>query len=177
MLRPSTTANCCEWTQGFSKVLCFAGSIEKSGMSCFLSFSHGSLRSLVAFVATSDAKIDDRQHARIHHAKEGHAENTRVSHCNSVQRLSFGSTQRTPCVCLGACATTYLHRDSCGMVVPTTGESVHRCLAHAHALGLLQSDSVCARLFGPFRASPHPIQVWLHTRSVGNAASKLKWRS
>ena len=55
-------------------------------------------------------------------AGHGSPEDTRVSHCNSVQRLSFGSTQLAPCVCFGwLChrGSPYSHRGAHRTAVST----------------------------------------------------------
>ena len=71
---------------------------QKNGMSFF----YDSLRSVGESVAPSDATwaIDNTPEYTLPRkgAKTGSAEDTRVSRCNSVERLSFGSTLLATCV-------------------------------------------------------------------------------
>ena len=66
----------------------------------FLHFCHDSLRSIIAFVATTDITwtIGNTLEYTVRRksARHGSAEDTSVTHCNSVQSLSFGSTQLAP---------------------------------------------------------------------------------
>ena len=127
-------------------------------------------------------------------ARHGSADGTRVSHCNSLRRLSFGSKQLAPCVCvLGwMChqASTHSHRDAHRMVASTelgscTCVCTHqtegrrarvRPVRHGHFLGVVESvveTKRCVSVFSIKKCVVSFMAVYDQSLRVSKQATQL----